>query len=145
MALAGLLFLAYLYAWTPARTAWTEQGADLLSQAAPAETTVRARPAAHTIRVAPGDDDPTTYTAPAGIKFLLPALFLVLIAPTRPWLGLFFAGHLALGAFALSLLAARAMGLATSHLLAQFLQSYGMDAYSLIVPVLIFANRNAGA
>ena len=139
--LAGLLLATYLFAWTPVRTAWTRTAASVLDATAPAETNVSSRPRAHVVRVQPEAGSAFSYTAPAGVKFLLPGLFLVLIAPTRPLLGTFFAGHLALGGLTLGFAAAALAGLPGGDGLARFVQSYGVDAYSLIVPVLIFARR----
>jgi hypothetical protein len=142
--LAGLLLAAYLWAWTPARTAWTDGSAALLTRAAPTEVDVTARPAAHTIRLSGADASEARYTAPAGIKFLLPGLFLLLIGPARPRLWAFFAGHLGLGALALGLTAAGLAGLPGGLGLAGFVQTYGVDAYSLAVPVFVFARRKRG-
>jgi len=141
LVLGGLLLAAYLFAWTPARTAWTEHGAALLVHVVPAETTVSARPATHTIRLSSADGRSTTYTAPAGVKFLLPGLFLLLIAPARPRLVPFFVGHLLLGALALGLLMVGSVSLPGGFGLARFVQTYGVDAYSLAVPVFVFARR----
>jgi hypothetical protein len=141
--LAGLLLAAYLLAWTPARTAWTRAAEILLDGSAPASARVSARPAAHTVHLQPANAGGITYRAPAGVKFLLPGLFLILIAPTRPWLGIFFAGHLALGGLALVILSVAAAGsLPGGPTLARFVQAYGVDAYSLAVPVLLFAARH---
>lgn len=140
--LGGLLLIAYLYAWTPARTAWVEHAAaPLLTCATGNEADVSLRPAAHTVRVQLTETHSVGYQAPAGIKFLLPALFLIVIAPARPRLGMFFAGHLGLGALALALLASGTGGLPGSIPLARFVQTYGVDAYSLAVPVLVFARH----
>jgi hypothetical protein len=142
--LAGLLLAAYLWAWTPARTAWTAHAAaPVLTRVADAEAAVTARPAAHTVRVRISADDRFRYRAPAGIKFLLPGLFLVVIAPARPRLWAFFGGHLALGALALGLGAGGIAGLPGGVALARFVQTYGVDAYSLAVPTLVFARRHA--
>lgn len=139
--LTGLLLAAYLWVWTPARTAWTTQGAALVErviEVTDGTATVTARPPTHTLRVAPDSDSTTGYTAPAGVKFLLPAGVLILLVPQRPRLGLFFAGHLLLGGLSLALLAGGAAGLPGGLAMADFVQAYGVDAYSLAVPVLIF-------
>lgn len=136
--LLGLLLVAYLWAWTPARTAWTAQSAVLLGHVVEETDVVSARPPAHTLRVHLGHDASIEYTAPAGVKFLLPAGFLILMAPGRPLLGAFFAGHLLLGGLALVLLAGGAIGLPAGLGLSRFVQTYGVDAYSLAVPVFVF-------
>jgi len=141
--LAGLLLAAYLWAWAPARTTWTKHSAALLKQVVVASGpsgSITARPSAHVLRVATGDAS-TPYTAPAGVKFLLPAGFLILVAPRRPHLGIFFAGHLLLGALALGLLAGGAIGLPGGLGLCRFVEAYGVDAYSLAVPVLVLSHN----
>jgi hypothetical protein len=142
--LAGLLLTAYLVAWTPARTTWTRTAASVLNAPAPAETTVSSHPGGHVVRVQSEAGSAFSYTVPAGVKFLLPGLFLVLIAPTRPLLGAFFAGHLVLGGLTLVLAAAAFAGLPGGFDLADFVQTYGVDAYSLAVPVLTFARHRRG-
>ena len=139
--LVCLLLAAYLWAWPPARTLWTAQSAALLEHlvdARAADGAVAGSPDGHVLRVTVND---TTgkYTAPAGVKFLLPAGFLVLVAPRRPRVGTFFAGHLLLGGLALGLLAGCTAGLPGGFGLSRFLQTYVVDAYSLAVPVLAFA------
>lgn len=134
--LAGLLLTVYLVAWTPARTTWTRAAAGTLEAVASTKTHVSPRLRAHVVRVQPDAGPAFSYTAPAGVKFLLPGLFLVLIAPSRPLLGTFFAGHLALGGLTLGLAAAALTGLPGGVGLTRFVQSYGVDAYSLAVPVL---------
>jgi hypothetical protein len=139
--LAGLLLVTYLFAWTPARTAWTRTAATVLDRATPAATKVSARPDAHVISLQPENEPSFAYTAPAGVKFLLPGLFLLFIAPPRPFLGAFFAGHLALGGLTLGLAAATLAGLPGGLGLAGFVQSYGVDVFSLGVPVFILTRR----
>jgi hypothetical protein len=142
--LGGLLLATYLWAWTPARTAWTAHAAaPVLTRVADAEAAVTARPAAHTVRVQLSDDDRFRYRAPAGVKFLLPGLFLVVIAPARPRLWAFFGGHLALGALVLGLAATGLAGLPGGVALARFVQTYGVDAYSLAVPTLVYVRRRS--
>jgi hypothetical protein len=142
--LAGLLLAAYLWAWTPARTAWTEQSTALVKRVmSPADTrgSVTARPTTHTLRVNTGDDTVMEYTAPAGVKFLLPAGFLILVVPRRPRFGAFFAGHLLLGSLALALLAGGVAGLPGGLAFSHFVQTYGVDTHSLAVPTLLFVSR----
>ncbi len=145
--LAGLLLAAYLWAWTPARTAWTHCSAALLEHAVDAAArngTVSGSSGGHVLRLALSDAS-AKYTAPAGVKFLLPAGFLILVAPRRPRLGAFFAGHLGLGLLALALLGGGAAGLPGGFGLCRFVQSYGVDAYSLAVPVLVWAHHRSGS
>jgi hypothetical protein len=141
--LAGLLLAAYLYAWTPLRTEWTRGTAALLERAAPTTMTVAGRPAAHLVKVRTAEAHVLKYVAPAGVKFLLPGLFLVVAVPGRPRLAAFFGGHLALGALAAGLGAAGLAGLPGGVALSSFVQGYGVDAYSLIVPVLLFVRRRS--
>ena len=141
--LAGLLLAAYLFAWTPARTAWTRAAAGALEVVASTETHVSPRLRAHVVRVQPKTGTVFSYTTPAGVKFLLAGLFLVLMVPSRPLLGAFFAGHLALGGLTLGLIAAAFAGLPGGFGLAGFVQSYGIDTYSLAVPVLVWGRTRA--
>lgn len=136
--LAGLLLATYLFAWTPARSVWLEHGAAPLL-ASVTKGTVTARAQAHTVRVQPADGAGFTYRAPAGIKFLLPGLFLLLIAPARHRLWAFWAGHLGVSSLVLLLTASGGAGAAVGLCLARFVQAYGIDAYSLMVPVLVVA------
>lgn len=143
--LVGLLLAAYLFAWTPARTAWTRATATVLDTTAPAATNVSARAPAHTVSLRSATGTSFSYTAPAGVKFLLPGFFLALMIPSRPLLGTFFAGHLALGSLAAGLVVADGIGLPGGLSVARFVQTYGADAYSLSVPVLLLVRRrNAG-
>jgi hypothetical protein len=135
--LCALLLAAYLWAWTPARTAWTTHLAGpTLTWAAPTPTAVTVRPQARIVQMAVDADTRLSYTAPAGVKFLLPGMVLLLVAPRRSWVGGFFAGHLALGGLVLVLLAGGATGSVLLLRAADFVQAYGVDAYSLAVPTL---------
>jgi hypothetical protein len=141
--LAGLLLAAYLFAWTPARTAWTRTAATVLNMAAPAATDVSARPTTHVVQIQLQTGTVFSYTAPAGVKFLLAGFALVFIAPTRPPLGTFFGGYLVLGGLTCGLAVAECIGLPGGLGLARFMQTYGVDAYSLSVPVLVVAHRQS--
>lgn len=137
--LGGLLLIAYLYAWTPARTAYTQYGiAPALAWVAGPNQTVSARPAAHTIRVDSASGAGLTVRAPAGVKFLLAAGALIMLVPSRPPLGLFFGGHLLLGLLTGGLAGAALSGMPGGLVLADFVQSYLVDTFSLGVPVLAF-------
>lgn len=149
LVLAAGLLTAYLYAWTPARTAWVTYGAapalEQVVEHTGREGTITARPASHRLHVDPSEGGTLGYTAPAGVKFLLPALFLVLIAPTRPRLWSFFAGHLGLGLLTVGFLAGGLAGLPGGLRMADFVQTYGVDAYSLAVPVLVFVRTRSAS
>ncbi len=140
--LAGLLLTAYLYAWTPLRTAWTIGATAVLERVASASQEVSARPTAHTIRIASANEVSMRYRSPAGVEFLLPALFLVMIVPVRPRLGLFVGGHVGLATLTVILMATGLFGLPGGFGLAAFIQQYGVDAYSLAVPVLVLKAQN---
>lgn len=139
--LASLLLVAYLYAWTPARTAWVAYGAGpLLEQVAKEareRTRVTVRPDAQTLRVERANGQAGGHAAPAGVKFLLPALILVGARPQRPGLWHFLGGHVLLGALVVSLLAGGAVGGAGAMGVADFVESYVVDAYSLGMAVFI--------
>lgn len=142
--LAGLLVTAYLYAWTPARTAWvTHLAVPVLEHSAPPEAQVSARPRAHTVRVQAPSGATLTYSAPAGVKFLLPGLFLAVFGAARPRLGLFFGGHLFLGGVILLLDAVGVTGVPGGLSLADFVQQYGVDAYSLTMPILVLTQYHS--
>jgi hypothetical protein len=144
--LAGLLLTAYLWAWTPVRTAWTNYGSTLLEQVVSAtgsDASVSGRSGAHTLQFRVDDERTVGYAAPAGMRFLLPAGFLLLVAPRRPHLGLFFLGHLGLGLLGLSLLLGEAAGLPGSLELTRFIHDYAVEGYSLAVPVFVFVQRSA--
>lgn len=147
LVIGGLLLAAYLWAWTPARTAWVEYGAapllETVMERAETEGTVRARPTVHMVRVEPTREPDRTYRAPAGVKFLLPALFLILVVPCRPHVGLFFAGHLLLGLTTLAFFVGGAAGTSASLWAADYVQTYVVDAYSLTVPLLALIRRHA--
>ncbi|PQJ35081.1 hypothetical protein BSZ35_11165 [Salinibacter sp. 10B] len=136
--LAGLLLAAYLFAWTPARTAWvTHLATPVLEYSTSPEVQVSARARVHTIRVQAPSGAKLTYMAPAGVKFLLPGLFLTVFVVARPRLGLFFGGHLFLGGVVLLLAVGGVTGMPGGLILADFVQQYGIDAYSLTMPTLV--------
>jgi hypothetical protein len=76
---------------------------------------------------------------PAGIQFLLPALFIAGLLPHRPTWVLFFLGHVALSGIVVLACAGGLAGLPLTPWIAGFTQEYLIDIYSLTVPVLLFA------
>lgn len=146
--LVALLFGAYQLAWTPARSTWITQGAAPLLERTQIltnqERAMTVRPRDASLYVETGTDAIFRYTAPAGIKFLLPGLFLLVIAPRQSRIGLFFGGHLILGLLTLLLLSADTAGLAGAARIADFVQVYGVDAYSLTIPIFVFAQQVQG-
>ena len=135
--LAGLLLGAYFYAWRPyGRTTAVRSVAVPLCRAATAASagswTVRARPGRRRLLLrSPSGDRSLGWTAPAGVRFLLPALGLVLVAPRRLyWLGLW-GGHVVLGTLGLALLC---LGMVAGDgwlVLYDALTQYLVDAFSL--------------
>lgn len=147
LVIGGLLLIAYLWAWTPARTAWVEYGAapllETVMERADTEGTIAARPADYLVRLEPSRRPDRTYRAPAGVKFLLPAFFLILVVPRRLYVGLFFAGHLLLGLTSLAFFTGGAAGVPVSLWAADYVQTYVVDAYSLTVPLLALVRLHA--
>lgn len=145
MVLVGLLFGAYELAWRPARSVWISHGAkpilervlDISGQ----QRAMTVRSGTRSLYVETTGTMIFQYTAPGGIKFLLPGLFLLIIAPQHPRIGAFFMGHIALGLLTLLLLSAETAGITASAQIADFVQTYGVDAYSLTVPIFVFAQR----
>lgn len=146
--LVVLLFGAYQLAWTPARSTWITHGAAPLLERTQHLTgqqrAITIRPAAKSLYIQTSTETIFRYTAPAGIKFLLPGLFLLVIAPRQSWIGLFFGGHLIISILTLLLLSADTAGLVGPARIADFVQIYGVDAYSLTLPIFVFARRMQG-
>ena len=114
LAVRALLVVAlvgtYAYAWRPyGRTAAVHSGAVPILRAtaggSPNGCTVQARPGGRrlVLRTSTGDRS-FGWTAPAGVRFLLPALGVALLAPRRLYWLLLWGGHVALGALGLGLL-----------------------------------------
>jgi len=144
----ALLFGLYLYVWSPyGRTAVLHHvGAPLLEWVASPAWTVTVAPDAHRLALSPPPSAGTLIpssstqsiglTAPAGVRFLLPALGLVLLAPGRLyWIGLW-GGHVALGGLALGFLALGVAAHPIGFVLHDFTTAYLVDAFSLAAIVL---------
>jgi hypothetical protein len=144
----ALLFGLYLYVWSPyGRPAVLQHvGAPLLERVAAPSWTVAVTPDAHRLSLSPPPSAPSLvpssstqsirHTAPAGVRFLLPALGLVLLAPGRLyWLALW-GGHVALGLLDLGFLTLGVAGLSFGFVLHDFTTAYLIDALSLAAIVL---------
>jgi hypothetical protein len=151
--MAGLLVVVYLTVWSEARRAIMVHAAAPILHAAAADhphasVSANAGSGAVAVTVRAGEDASgetrrATLVAPAGVQFLLPALFLVLIAPGRlDWL-YFGAGHLGLSALAVAAGAVMIGAPGYGAPVVAFVQSYLVDAYSLAVPALVYVRHRS--
>jgi len=135
--LVALLLGAYVYGWRPyGRPASVHAlAAPLLRSVvagAPRPWEVRPRPGGHRLTLAAGDGAPSIgWTAPAGVRFLLPALGVALLAPRRPYWLVLWGGHLLLGGLGLLFLCLGVTTGAFWFLLYDGLTQYLVDAFSL--------------
>jgi hypothetical protein len=109
-----------------------------------ADTSVRLNRSAQVLRIQYGSErsDRTSVPAPAGVPFLLPALFLCILAPRRPvWL-FFLLGHVGMSGLVVISWAVALQGSGVAIHVAQALGSYGIDAYSLMIPALVWARES---
>lgn len=144
----ALLVLAYVFAWSPARDVLMIHGASPVVEAACSTGTCeQVRTSQHAVTVKATADGPwVSIDPPAGVRFLLPALFILAIAPRSPYWLYFFGGHVTLTVLTLLLVY---LGVAAGPLsvlyIARFISSYLLDAYSLAVPALLLARRTLGS
>jgi hypothetical protein len=145
--LAACLFVAYLTVWQPVRTVMLTGGANPVLQRVAlgnADASVRLNRSAQVLRIQYGPErsDRTSVPAPAGVPFLLPALFLCILAPRRPvWL-FFLLGHVGMSGLVVISWTVALQGSGVSIHVAQALGSYGIDAYSLMIPALVWARES---
>ena len=135
--LTSLLLGLYLYGWSPyGRTAFTRHvAAPALSAAASPDWTVTVRDGGQRLTLSSASRS-IGATAPAGVRFLLPALGLVLLAPKKLyWLGLW-GGHVVLGLLGLGFLVMGLWELSVGFALHDATTTYLLDALSLGVAVL---------
>ena len=150
-----LVVVAYMTLWQPIRSHWGPDVALPLLQAVTegsdtSSVSIRGRSVLvqFTIgadKAAPEalDRSPKNLTLPppAGIQFLLPALFIVGFLPHRPTCAFFFLGHVGLSGVVLLTCAGGLLGLPLTPWIAGFTQEYLIDIYSLTVPILLFARH----
>lgn len=136
--LMGLLFVGYWTAWRPARAIILNEAAvPVLQWSADHEEQVR--PTAGPVRLELPSGADRSMPAPAGVTFLLPALFLVAVFPDRPYWLIFWAGHCLLFVFIMLAWAAALMHTPGAEPIAGFLQTYGVDIYSMGLPIIWWA------
>jgi len=146
--LVVLLSLTYLFAWRPARS-WiaTEIMYPVLraSCTAPACSGIQPHGGAALVRLELGPGAPGLETvslaAPAGIRFLLPGLFLLIIGARGHYLFGLWMAHIVLVSCALGLASVAAAGFPLAAHGSFFITQYGLGAVSLGVPALALARR----
>ena len=78
------------------------------------------------------------WSAPVGVLFLLPALFLVFVFPTRPFWLVLLAYHLVVGAVSLAVFAVGLGWFEPAFRLYLFTRTYLTESVSLVVPLLLY-------
>ena len=146
LVMAGLLLASYLIVLRPARE-WTTQHVAYPVFAAVdtprAQTFTVAIPdrrpeAVFAIPEGAGEESRIVWAAPAGVIFLLPAMFLIAAFPLRRyWLWLL-AYHVGLGATTLVFFALGLGWIPAAFDLHQFARTYVSEGVSLTVPLLLF-------
>jgi hypothetical protein len=79
--------------------------------------------------------------APAGVRFLLPALILILAAPRRPYWLAFWAGHLLVSAFITLSWWFALQDVGAGVYLADFANTYLVMVYSLVAPLSVITPK----
>lgn len=147
--LAALMAVAYVVLWRPARAYVTQQVvypafAALQTERAQRFRLVPAGPRAievtwaHSSLAVPGEVPPA-YQAPAGILFLLPALFLIAAYPHRPYWVYFALWHVVLGTLSFTAIYVGIGWSGWGFAAHAFLLRYFIPATSLGAPALVWA------
>jgi hypothetical protein len=147
--LVGLVLLFYFLAWRPVRGVIAHKvAAPVLQEAARIEGGVgraEARGRRVTIVVPHGEESERgVYPAPAGVVFLLPALFIAGIAPRWPYWLFFGLGHILLSGITLIFWCLALAGWPAGAEVAAFTNRYVSAAYSIGVPVLVLERSGRG-
>jgi hypothetical protein len=145
----GLLVIAYVTVWDPARDALMVTVVHpVLTYSAPPDSpaTIDLREASGTVRIDLGGENPTgRVSPPAGIRFLLPAVFLILVASSRPYWFLFWGGHVFLAVCVLFWWVVAIRGGSVGAHIASFMEAYIVDAYSLVVPLVVLLGSSSAS
>ena len=88
--------------------------------------------------------EPIAWSAPAGVIFLLPAMFLLAAFPTRPYWLYLLGYHLVLGLTTVVFFALGIGWLPAAFDLHQFARTYVSEGISLTIPLLLFLAGKAG-
>ena len=80
----------------------------------------------------------TSWTAPPGLIFLLPGLFLIALRPRKAYWAVLLACHVGLGLLQIALVAAGISGSDVALGAYRFSQTYGTEVVGLGVPVLLY-------
>lgn len=148
----GLLLVVYVFLWTPVRRGFTQHVAQPLVElgcptSTSACTAISGGGKTLMVRLPPEKTPPSSLSlpAPAGISFLLPALFLIALAPQRlHWLW-FWLGHVVIGTIVVGLGALTVGGVHIAPRVLHFTLAYLVDAYSLFVPALVLVRVGAAS
>lgn len=89
-------------------------------------------------RGAETDDERVVWAAPAGVIFLLPAMFLIAAFPTRPYWLYLLVYHLVLGMSTIVLFALGIGWIPAAFEVHQFARTYVSEGVSLTIPLLLF-------
>jgi hypothetical protein len=149
---ATLLVVAYFTAWQSVRTGWSASvaypvlsGVAKTSEehhvSASGRNVVVIRTVEFVETTQPAETTRSSVASPPGVKFLLPAIFLLLVAPFRPLWLYFGVGHLALSTMAVGSGVVLILSPPVGDPLLTFVQSYLVDVYSLTVPILAYARH----
>ncbi|WP_143815418.1 hypothetical protein [Longibacter salinarum] len=142
----SLIVVSYFALWQPVRNGWGNRVVyPVLSEIAEAYPGATVKTSGRGVRVTrksvEGPLNSIVTRPPAGVKFLLPALFVVGIAPDRPWWLGFFAGHILLAVLVALSLAGFIVGLTFFGYFGHGVQLYALDAYSLGFPIFAYVKR----
>lgn len=145
--LAACLLMAYVTVWQPVRTCMLSRIAHPSLQYAASgnsSASVHLNHGAQVIQIhyeeLRGRRAP--FPAPAGVTFLLPGLFLCVLAPRRPVWFFFLLGHLGMSGLTLLGWTIAFQDVSLAVHVVQALGDYGIDAYSLMVPALVWVRES---
>lgn len=147
LVLAGLLLVGYIGVLRPVRELVAQHVAFPIFASVDTERStqfdvVQPNRRAEAVFVLPAgadtDDERVVWAAPAGVIFLLPAMFLVAAFPTRPYWLYLLGYHLVLGVGTIVLFALGIGWIPAAFDLHQFARTYVSEGVSLTVPLLLF-------